>query len=379
GLENTVKDWASWHDSAFWRIKKSETLIAEDARHAISRKLILTGQLDESEISRAIELGWVGGDEWIRLLSEKENDLSNDARLALAVALINANEPAKARALLADLVDICGETAAYENHFLAQLSENEGKAAEALEQIRRSVGEGYADTHLISTADQMLSRMGLHKERKALWKNAPAETLATDDCRLAQANLALLDGDWNSVRSLLKEPLLSIAEGASTAWFLYKESFFGEFAELCSKGEFKAALDILARGSEAAPQFGIGRQEERQNVDFLYYRYQLCKQQGWDYLASAFANMILLEPEYPGSPEALYVLSVALAENDPTAAARREKIEAWNREADPEWAKYQPLRWALSRHVLNGSMDGWEKLQSHPIFGIRSRFELGIC
>jgi hypothetical protein len=86
--------------------------------------------------------------------------------------------------------------------------------------------------------------------------------------------------------------------------------------------------------------------------------------------------MILLEPEYPGSPEALYVLRVALAENDPTAAPRRAKIEAWNREADPQWAKYQPLRWALSRHVLEGSMDGWEKLQSHPIFGIRAKFEL---
>jgi hypothetical protein len=376
GIEKTGKDWAAWNDSAFWRITKSETLIAEDERLAISRKLILTGKLDESEIARAIELGWVGGDEWIRLLSEKQNDLSDDARLALAVALINANEPDKARALLTGLAEIGGETAAYANHFLAQLSENEGKTAEALEQIRRSVGEGYADTHLIATADQMLSRMGRHEERKALWQNAPAETRATDDCRLAQANLAQLDGDWKSVRTLLKEPLLSIAEGASTAWFLYKESFFGEFAELCGKGEFNAALDILARGSEAAPQFGIGRQEERQNVDFLYYRYQLCKAQGWDYLASAFANMILLEPEYPGSPEALYVLRVALAENDPTAAARREKIEAWNREADAEWAKYQPLRWALCRHVLDGSVDGWQGMQSHPIFGIRAGHEL---
>jgi hypothetical protein len=88
--------------------------------------------------------------------------------------------------------------------------------------------------------------------------------------------------------------------------------------------------------------------------------------------------MILLEPEYAGSPEALYVLRVALAENDPTAAARRAKIEAWNRDADPEWAKYQPLRWALSRHVLDGSFDGWKKLEAHPIFGIRANYEK-IC
>jgi hypothetical protein len=26
--------------------------------------------------------------------------------------------------------------------------------------------------------------------------------------------------------------------------------------------------------------------------------------------------------------------------------------------------------------VLDGSLDGWEKLQSHPIFGIRAKFEL---
>jgi hypothetical protein len=69
-------------------------------------------------------------------------------------------------------------------------------------------------------------------------------------------------------------------------------------------------------------------------------------------------------------------LRVALAENDPTAEARRQKIEAWNREADAEWAKYQPLRWALCRHVLDGSVDGWQGMQSHPIFGIRAGHEL---
>jgi len=376
GLEKTGAGWADWNDAAFWEITESETLVPADERLEISKKLTLTGQLDESEIARAIELGWVGGDAWIRLLSEKEAGLNPEARLALAVALINANKPARARALLNGLANIGGETTAYANHFLAQLSENEGKVAEALEQIRRSVSGGYADTHLITTADQLLARLGRHEERKRLWKNAPAETRATDDCRLARASLALLDGDWKSVRSLLQEPLLSIAEGASSAWFLFKESFFGEFAQLCEAGDFKAALDILARGSEAAPQFGIGRQEERQNVDFLFYRYQLCKLQGWDYLAAAFANMILLEPEYPGSPEALYVLRVALAENDPTAKTRREKIKAWNRDADPDWEKYQPLRWALSRQVLDGSLDGWKKLEAHPIYGIRARFEL---
>ena len=376
GLEKTGASWGAWNDDAFWRVTHSETLVPADERLEISKKLILTGRLDAREISRAIKLGWVGGDKWIRLLSENQSGLTDDARLALAVALINANEPSKARALLEGLSVIGGETAAYANHFLAQLSENEGRADEALDQIRRSVGEGYADTHLIATADQMLSRMGRHEERKALWKNAPAEARTTDDCRFAQANLALLEGDWKSVRSLLKEPLLSISEGVSAAWFLYKESFFGEFAHLSKAGDFKAALDILARGSEAAPQFGIGRQEERQNVDFLFYRYQLCKQQGWDYLAAAFANMILLEPENPGSPEALYVLRVALAEHDPTAKARRAKIEAWNRDAGSDSEKYQPLRWALCREVLDGSLDGWKKLEAHPIFGLRARFEL---
>ncbi|MCX6969347.1 MAG: hypothetical protein NTV93_04225, partial [Verrucomicrobia bacterium] len=47
--------------------------------------------------------------------------------------------------------------------------------------------------HLITTADQLFSRMGLHHERKTLWENAPVAIRATDDCRLARASLALLD------------------------------------------------------------------------------------------------------------------------------------------------------------------------------------------
>jgi hypothetical protein len=273
------------------------------------------------------------------------------------------------------LTDAGGETAAYANHFLALLADHEGNNTDALTCVRRSIGDGHADTHLITTADRIFSRLGLQEERKALWKNASAETRGTDDCRLAQASQALLDGDWKAVRTLLKQPLLSIAEGASTPWFLFKESFFGEFAERCRAGDPQAALDALARGSEAAPQFGMGRQEERQNVDFLFYRYQLCKQQGWDYLASAFANMILLEPEYPGSSEALYVYRVAKAENDPTAATRLQKILTWNHGASADWKNYQPIRWALCRQVIDGSLDGWNALINDSIYGQRARFE----
>ena len=43
----------------------------------------------------------------------------------------------------------------------------------------------------------------------------------------------------------------------------------------------------------------------------------------------------------------------------------------------PQWEKYQPLRWALCRQVLDGTLDGWEKLRTHPIIGIRAGFELG--
>ncbi len=375
GLEKTGADWVVWNDSAFWEVQKSEVLAKADERLEISKKLILSGQLDHAEVTRAVEQGWVGGDAWITLLSRPETTLTPVLQLALAVALINANEPAQAAALLTPLAEADGETAAYANHFLALLAENEGRAAEALARVRRSIGGGYADTHLITTADQIFSRRGLQDERKALWKNAPAETQATDDCRLARASLALLDGDWKAVRALLSSPLLSIAEGASTPWFLFKESFFGEFAELCKAGDYKAALDVLAVGSKAAPQFGIGRQEDRQNVDFLFYRYQLCKKQGWDYLAAAFANMILLEPEYPGSSEALYVYRVAQAENDPTAEARLKKIIAWNQGSSSGWKKYQPIRWALSRQIIDGSTDGWRALLIDPIYGMRARFE----
>ena len=376
GLEKTGDAWANWNDPAFWEIARSETLVPADERLAVSKKIILTGQLDDTEIARTVKTGWVGGQAWIRLLSEREADLEPEARLALAVALIDANEPGRARALLDDLVHQSGKTAAYANHFLARLAENEGECAEAGERIRRALSGGFADIDLIAAADKMLTSMGSHEARKQLWENAPPEARDTDEWRFAQASLALLEGNWQTVRSLLEEPLLSIAEGAADAWYLFKESFFGEFARQRAAGDAEGALDALARGSQPAPQFGIGRQEERQNVDFLFYRYQLCKEQGWDYLAATFANMILVEPEYPGSPEALYVLRAAIMENDPTAEERREKILSWNREADPDWERYQPLRSALSRDVLDGSSEGWETLRSHPIFGIRADFEL---
>ncbi|MCX6969227.1 MAG: DUF5107 domain-containing protein, partial [Verrucomicrobia bacterium] len=193
GLEKTGKAWAAWNDAAFWQIVKSETLVPADDRLEISKNIILTGRLEDAEITRAVDQGWVGGDAWIALLSRQESSLAPASRLALAVALINANEPAKARAHLTLLAEAGDETAAYANHFLALLAENEGNAAETLDCLRRSIGEGHADTHLITTADQLFSRMGLHHERKTLWENAPVAIRATDDCRLARASLALLD------------------------------------------------------------------------------------------------------------------------------------------------------------------------------------------
>jgi hypothetical protein len=112
-------------------------------------------------------------------------------------------------------------------------------------------------------------------------------------------------------------------------------------------------------------------------VDFLFYRYQLSKQQGWNYMAAALANMILLESAYPGSAEALYVYRVARAENDPTAAVRRQAIEAWNAGAtDAALRKLLPLRWALCRQLLHGSLEGWQALEADPLYRYRARFEL---
>jgi superoxide dismutase len=375
GLEKTDPSWNAWNHPDFWQILESKTLVESDARLAISKKLILTGTLSEEEIHEAIDTGWVGGDKWIELLEHQQPALSKNACLALAVAKINQNAPDDARAILLCLTDTRDEASAYANHFLGLLAAEADEADEACARLHRSVNEGYSDTHLLISADQVFSRFGRHNERKLLWQHVSPEARNSDDCRLAQASLAFLDGDWNSVRSLLAAPLLSIAEGATYPWLLFKESYFGEFAEKISKGDFEGALDALASGSQAFPQFDIGRQEDRQNVDFLFYRYQLCKQQGWNYLESAFANMILIEPEYRGSPEALYVYHVAKIEHDPTASARLKAIETWN-QTSPDWQKYQPLRHALNQQVLENSGSGWNDLAEHPLYRYRAQFEL---
>ena len=375
GQVKTEAGWAAWNDPGFWRIKDAELLIPADARLNISRKLILTGSLSDAEVSLAVEDGWVGGEAWIRLLTGRQAQLTPAARLALAAALINNNDFGEARQQLRPLADQGGEVGAYANHYLGLMAVEAGDRPEALVRLRRSVSGDYVDTNLLTSVDKALSGFALHVERKGLWKGAPAETKATDDYRLAMASLTFLDGDWQAVRTLLAAPLRSIAEGVFSAWLLYKESFFGEFAERYREGDPAGALDLLARGSEAAPQFEKGRMEDRFNVDFLFYRYALCRQQGWDYMATSFASMILLDPEHPGSTEALYALRVAQTENDPMGAARRQRIQDRPRD-DADLERNHPLRWALRRQVLDASLDGWRNLEQHPLYRYRARFEI---
>lgn len=375
GQGKTAAGWAAWNDPGFWRITDAELLIPADARLNISRKLILTGSLSDAEVSLATGEGWVGGEAWIRLLTGRQAQLAPAARLALAAALANGNDFAAARPHLDSLAGQGGEAGAYANQLLSLMAVEAGDCPEALAHLRRSVGGDYVDTNLLVSADKALTGFGLHDERKRLWQGAPAETKATDDYRLAMASLALLDGDWQAVRALLAAPLRSVAEGVFSAWLIHKESFFGEFAERCRAGDPEGALDLLARGAEPAPQFEKGRMEDRFNVDFLFYRYALCRQQGWDYMAASFANMILLDPEHPASTEALYALRVAEAGNDPTADARRQRIQA-RPSHDDDLKRTYPLRWALRGQVLDGSMEGWRDLAQHPLYRYRARFEL---
>ena len=100
--------------------------------------------------------------------------------------------------------------------------------------------------------------------------------------------------------------------------------------------------------------------------------------QGWEYMAASFANMILLDPEHPGSTEALYALRVAQAENDPTAALRRQNILARPRD-DADLKRNYPLRWALLQQLLEGTLDGWQALEQHPLYRYRARFEINLC
>jgi hypothetical protein len=378
GIASHGSKWDEWNDAAFWKIESSVPLFPAEPRVALSKKVILGESVGLSEIEKTVATGWVAGEKWIEILRKHAGALSDAGMLALAGGLLDSGQISEARNVLETLRTsdaATGEVQSWADFFLGLLAEKESRTGDALKHFSQCKFDYESATALVVGIDHSLSRLNAWKEREKLWKNAPEAARKTDECRLASAWIAHHRKDWQTTRSLLEKPLLGIAEGASTAWLLWKESHFLEFVECCSRQEWGAALSALANGAKMAPQFGIGRQEDRQNVDFLFYRYQLCQELGWEPMARAYADMILREPEYPGSMEALYVLRVAILEKDPTAERRKTLIENWNHTARPEWRDRIPLRAAIFDD-LYGVKDAWNVLINHPIYSCRARHEL---
>lgn len=381
GIASHGSAWNEWNDPAFWRIEDSIILSEAEARLGMSKKATLGEPVELSEIEETVRSGWVAGENWIELLQKHAGELSEIGKLALAGARLESRDLANARPELETLAKSASATCemrSWAEFFLGLIAEKEGMPEEAVNHFDHCSFEHESSTALVVGIDQALARLNAWDAREALWVKAPEAARRTDEFRLASAFISHWRGDWKTCRSLLEKPLLGIAEGASTPWLLWKESHFLEFVECCTRQNWEAAIDALASGSKMASQFGIGRQEDRQNVDFLFYRYNLCQELGWVSMARALGSMILREPDYAGSVETLYVLRVALAENDPTAPHRKQIVEEWNRAARPEWRERLPLRACLSDAVLSENSGTWQSLLSHPLYHKRAEYELSI-
>lgn len=379
GIELHGISWDEWNDAAFWRIEAEEALFEPEGRVAVSAR-VCKGQTPAlSEIEEVVSRGWVAGEGWIRALKSHHDALSPHGVLGLAAALLENCAIAEALpelVALANADETCPEVKSWAEFFLGLIAERESRTSDALAHFVRCRFDHDSAVALVTALDQALARMNAWGQRETLWKAAPEAAKATDEFRIASAWIAHRKSDWRTTRALLEKPLLGIAEGASTAWLLWKESHFVEFSECCGRRDWQGAMDALATGAKMAPQFGIGRQEDRQNTDFLFYRYHLCKRIGWEAMARFFAQMILRDTDYPGSSEALYSLRTAVAENDPSTEARKVSVENWSRQARQEWSARLPLRQVLCEVVATQKQDAWTRLLQHPLYGYRAEYEL---
>jgi hypothetical protein len=97
--------------------------------------------------------------------------------------------------------------------------------------------------------------------------------------------------------------------------------------------------------------------------------------------ASALASHLLRYQPPAGSVESAYVLRLAKAVGDPSAKKRAADLAAWNQDAETDWPKILPLRFAALEAALgNGNKTtGWESLRKHWLYGYRARFELALA
>lgn len=370
----TASHWALWNNPDFWLHKNLEVLSEEDDRLAASRQVVSGRSLNEHLLQQTVNSGWVAGEGWVERLKSISKRTAEE-NLALAAAAIEVNNFALAQESLYAVPDTAIATIRAQAELLRALIEEQFGRTQQCGALLVSAGHlDPEEVSLFAAADASCVRQGLHEFRRELWNEASPSVTASDVGRYALASTSLLDGDYLKTRELLKGPLFSIAEGGTGPWLVFKESFFVEFMQMWSEGDFSTAIDALARGSMPCPQFGVGRHEARENIDFLFYRFLAARHAGWDNMAAALAEHILLDPVYTGSADEIYALRVAEIQNHPSKQHRLTVAREWSENAGVEWRSTQLLRAALWGDY-EGQPEPWQRLCNHHVYYHRAAFE----
>jgi Domain of unknown function (DUF5107) len=270
------EEFLAWNTPGAWIAAQNGLLTGAAPRVDLSRRIVLEPQrVTVDEVNRATEAGWVAGSAWRRKLEEllKRGELGAPGQLALAAATIDGCRSGDALPQLRALSGADDTTAGWAAFLL-------GLHSGQLSWLERAAGLLPDRAEPWLAIDGALARDQRHLERNHLWARAPKALRARDDVRVALAAGALARGEWASVRSLLQEPLLSIAEGSMAPWLICRESYVAEALALWSGDNDDAPSRLLFLAGQAMPQFGIGRDEAGWSHDLLYYRWRLARERG---------------------------------------------------------------------------------------------------
>lgn len=358
-----------------WLISEGSPITAASPRVDLSKRIVLDPQrVTADEVNRTVAQGWVAGVAWRGKLEEllAKNELSAPGQLALAAAMIDAGRLDDGLARVRSLADGNGEMAGWAAYLL-------GLHSGSVRWLERATNclPGRADIWL--ALDGVLARQQRHLERELLWNRAPSTLRARDDVRVAQAAGALARGEWERVRVLLQEPLLSIAEGSMTPWLTLRESYVAEALALWPDGDNDKLSRLLFLAGQSMPQFGIGRDEAGWAHDILYYRWRLARERQRPVEAALLLGMALRhEQPYAGSISAAYLARLANEAGHPSAESRIEALQRWDEQNGDGALAFTSLRAAIVETLTTGQTARWSTLQTDPLYLHRAAFELRL-